>query len=382
MKPINWKNILGFLIMLLATGCVEPYAPEVIQSPNSYLVVNGFINANGTTTIKLQRTQNLDDNTPPPPENGAIMMVESEDGEKFGMVQPESGVYVTAPLTLDPQKKYRLFIRTRTGKEYASEFVEVKETPEIDEVTWKPVDDELRIYVSSHDPNNNTWYYRWEFENTWQFRSAFFTAVKYENNDVVYREEGDPQIYICWKSEKSTTIEVATSKQLTSDVMSNYNVYTIPYNSEKISHRYSILVKQFAITREAYDYLQLLKKNSENIGTLFDPLPSQLTGNIKSLSDPNEPVIGYIGATTEQTKRIFIDIRELPREWKLFNASCDLDTLFLATRNIKEAFGSGKLVPVDPLYKGSPNPYAYTFAPIHCVDCRETGTNVKPDFWK
>lgn len=382
MKPINWKNIIGCLIILLATGCVEPYAPEVIQAPNSYLVVNGFINANGTTTIKLQRTQNLDDNTPPPPENGAIVMIEAEDGEQFGMVQPESGKYITAPLTLDPQKKYRLFIRTRAGKEYASEFVEIKQTPEIDEVTWKPVDDELRIYVSSHDPNNNTWYYRWEYETTWQFRSAFYTPIIYENGDVRFRDDRDPQIYICWKSENSTTIELGTSKKLTSDVINDYNLVKIPSNSEKISHRYSILVKQFALTREEYDYLQILKKNSENIGTLFDPLPSQLTGNIKSLSNPNEPVIGYVGATTEQTMRIFIDLRELPRGWKLYNAECTLEEFKLKDRSIKDVFGNGVFLPVEPIYGSRPDPDGYTYAPAYCVDCRERGTNVKPDFWK
>lgn len=382
MKFRFWNAILGWLL-LLAGGCVEPYTPEVLEAPNSFLVVNGFINANGPTTIQLLRSQNLSEETMPPAETRALVRIESDNGEGYTLQETGIGSYTIGPLHLSPLQQYRLFIRTSNGKEYASDFVEVKQTPAIDEVTWAPVDNEVQIYVSSHDPSNNTWYYRWEFEDTWQFKSAFYTALKYESNEVQYRTISDPQIYDCWKSSNSTTIELSNSLRLSQDVISKYKLLSIPSNAERLSVKYSILVKQYALTREAYEYWETLKKNTESMGTLFDPLPSQLRGNIHSLSDPQEPVVGFISASTMQTKRAFVDTKELPREWRRFRATCTLDTLMLAEASVGEFFGSGHLMPVDEIFPdGGITPIGYTYAPIGCVDCRTKGTNVKPAYWE
>ncbi|MBJ6118873.1 DUF4249 domain-containing protein [Pontibacter sp. BT310] len=381
---MNWNKTIGWLMMLLVSSCVEPYSPEVLEGPNSYLVVNGFINTNGPTTVQLLRTQNLKEETLPPAETNAIVQVESENGEHYRLYEAGNGNYTIDNLNINPASKYRLFIRTRDGKEYASEYVEVKHTPAIDEVTWEPVDNEVQLYVSTHDPNNKTRYYRWEFEHTWHYRAAWGTTLKYVNGRIELRDRNDPDIYNCWASEYSTTIELGNSIRLSQDVISKYKLLAIPYNSEKIGVKYSILVKQYALTREAYAYWETLKKNTENIGTLFDPLPSQLTGNIKSLTDPNEPVIGYVTASTMQQKRIFIDSKDLPRDWRTFIPRCTIDTMLLANSTPREYFEGGYVMPVYEVYppNGGMSPIGYSYATVGCVDCRTRGTNVKPAFWE
>ena len=147
--------------------------------------------------------------------------------------------------------------------------------------------------------------------------------------------------------------------------------------------KYSILVKQYALTREAYEYLEMLKKNTENIGTLFDPLPSQLTSNIHSLSNPDETVIGYMTATTMETKRMFVDSPELPRDWRLYNPTCKVDTVLIRSGLIDERFTGGYLIPVDAIFEpSSPFPTGYTYGTRPCVNCTTQGTNVKPAFWE
>src|SRR5690606_22476598 len=111
----------------------------------------------------------------------------------------------------------------------------------------------------------------------WQYRSALYSTLMYENGSIRYRDSRDAPIYNCWRSESSKTIELGNSSKLSSDVISNYNIVTLPFNAEKISVKYSVLVKQFALTREAYEYWETVQKNTESIGTLFDPLPTQVT---------------------------------------------------------------------------------------------------------
>lgn len=383
MNTQNWKNPIVWLVMLLMSSCVEPYFPEVLESPQNFLVVNGHLSANGRTTVQLVRTQNLDAIGLPPAERMATVMVESEQGERFGLHEIDEGVYSHANLQLSIGARYRLYIRTSNGREYASDYVEVLQTPAIGSVDWRPNNQAVDVYVSTRDASNNTRYYRWDFEQTWQFRPALSTTFIYEDGRVRYRDSGDKEISICWNSEPSTTIELSSTTKLAADVISDYKLFSIPSQSEKLSIKNSILVKQYALTREAYQYWEIVKKNTENIGTLFDPLPSQQTGNIRSLTNPEEIVIGYVSAGVVQEKRIFIDSSELPSEWRLYNAVCSSDTLMLHEKDIRQYFGSGYLMPVQGIYPaGSMTPIGYTYAPAPCVDCTTRGSNVKPHFWE
>ena len=77
-----------------------------------------------------------------------------------------------------------------------------------------------------------------------------------------------------------------------------------------------------------------MKKNTEQTGSLFDPQPSQLSGNIHCLTDPNELVIGYVEITQEQTQRIFISSSEVS-DWHydpgcaLYEVDNNLDSIAL-----------------------------------------------------
>ncbi|MCC9167131.1 DUF4249 domain-containing protein [Pontibacter harenae] len=384
MKTLNWKNAFSWLLMLLVS-CVEPYTPDVLDAPNNFLVVNGFININGPSTIQLLRTQNIYDESQPLAESGAMVKIEEEQGPAYTLEEQAGGYYVLHNLDLNILKKYRLYIRTSNGKEYVSDFIDVKPTPAIDAITWKPVDDAVQLYVSTHDDENNTWYYRWEYEDTWEFTAAYYSYLRKVGDEIVYRDLKYDNIYKCWKTEKSTTIELGSSVMLSQDVISNYKLLTIPATSEKVGLQYSILVKQFALTREAYQYWEILKKNTESIGTLFDPLPSQLTGNIRCVTDPDEPVVGYMSASSMQQKRITIKANELPDDWRLFYPRCaPLDTIPV-DKAIDFLGETGGYLPVGEVFpENSPTqfPIGYTYSNRSCVDCTVRGTNVKPGFWE
>ncbi|WP_347156384.1 DUF4249 domain-containing protein [Pontibacter chitinilyticus] len=389
--PIQrWKSIVYSCVLLLLAGCVEPYAPDVIVAPNQFLVVDGFINTNGITTIKLSRTQNISEEQLPTAETGATMLLEEEQGTTYFLQETTPGTYTSSNLSLDAARKYRITIHTSAGQNYASEYVAVKQTPPIDNISWQALDNKLQIYVNSHDPENNTHYYRWEYEATWAFTAAFGSNIRYDaaSGKVVPRTLQDEDIYHCWKTDKSTDIKLGATSNLTKDVIHEYAILTLPSTAEELRFKYSVLVKQYALTQEAYQYWETLRKNTEGIGTLFDPLPSQLTGNVHNLSDATEPVIGYVGASTVKEKRIFITRNQLPADWHIRFPTCQLDSLLpIPPETFEELAGrfrNGNYLPVSEIYPpmGFPTPIGYTAAAKECVDCRTRGTNVKPDFWE
>ncbi|RNI22540.1 DUF4249 domain-containing protein [Rufibacter latericius] len=375
------KNAFLLLCVVFLAACEEPFTPEVLEGNNNFLVVSGFINSNGPTTISLSRTQNLSENGGPVMEEDATVMVEEENGAKFPLLETTPGTYTSPYLLINSTKKYRLVIKA-DGKDYESDFVEVKQTPAIDSINWKAESDGLQFYVNSHDPNNNTVYYRWEYEETWEYRAYYHSWLEYIDGKIVDRSP-ENDIYLCWPTSSSTQINMSNTVKLGQDVISNFPLLKLPTNSNKLISKYSILVKQYAQTKEASEYWEALKKNTESIGSLFDPLPTQLVGNIRCLTSPVEPVIGFVEVCSVEEKRIFVTRPELPTTWSPQDIIyCEQDTI--PVNEVADYFSSGTLIPIDRVYstEGMSKLIGYRGAGSYCTDCRNMGTNIKPDFWQ
>lgn len=351
----------------------------------NYLVVEGLINSGeGPTNIQLSRTTKLADTTVLKPESGAQVMVEGDDNIHYFLAEKEAGVYSVDQSTLNINNKYRLLIHTSNGKEYASEYVPVKQTPQIDSVSWKKENGQVIISVSTHSPQNNK-YYRWEYEETWEYHSYFESRLKFENGRIIRRDSAD-NIFRCWHIVNSPTILLGSSVRLAEDVIADYPIMIFPIGSEKTRFLYSISVKQYAIDKEAYEFWSLLKKNTQQIGGIFDALPSELTGNIACLTDPKEQVIGYISAGSVTRKRIFISYTDLlPEHWYSmpFTECMQWNTKpDSATLNYYFGTYSDLFTPLDSNYAIPVGFDGIGRAETSCADCREKGgTNKKPSYW-
>src|SRR6188768_2778405 len=201
-------------LMILVVSCKQEYIPSVNEENKNLLVVEGFLNSGqGTTTIRLSRSVELTDTTQKKFELGAKLNVEGENGSSFALAGNTRGEYSIMQLPLLNNVKYRLHIKTIDGKEYASDFVSIKVTPPIDSITWQRESEGVRLYINTHDPQNATKYYQWEFEETWEFRSAYYSTIRYARDNsnrvtaLVYRypdHSVDTTIYKCWKTVNST----------------------------------------------------------------------------------------------------------------------------------------------------------------------------------
>ena len=333
-------------LFLLVAACVDSFDTPKISFEKGLLVVEGFINSGGgPTTIRLTHTIELaNEKGNPIPELKATVTVEGDDNSRYPIAEKNNGTYSATISIINPGKKYRIHIRTTTGKEYVSDFVSVRQSPPIDSVTWIADREKnvIQFYVNTHDPENKTTYYQWEYVETWQYRA-----------DCINPLDPIPK-YACWSSQGSTSIFNASSSRLSSDVISGFPLGFIHANSEKPNIVYSLLVKQYALSRAEFDYLDQMKKNTEKLGSIFDPQPSQLQGNIRSVSDPEEPVLGFVSVHSVAEQRIFLLNYKLP----------------------------GWIYKIPSWYVCPPPESGPCDPSPPCADCtRRGGTNIKPDFW-
>ncbi|MFC6998370.1 DUF4249 domain-containing protein [Rufibacter roseus] len=375
--------VLGLLFAL--AGCRDPFEPVIEGGASSLLVVEGYIDAGpeAVTTIILSRTFKLTGSVSHVQETGAVVSIEGENELTYSLSETGNGVYTSAALTLPQNQKYRLRIKTGNGEEYASEFTPVKVTPAIDKVFWKWDTDGIKIYVSSHDPQNATTYYKWTYEETWQITSRFYSIYKYENGTLVLRDEQETNaMKNCWRSSSFTDILIGSSAKFSKDTISAPLV-TLGHLSDKIGTKYSILVKQRALSKEEFQFLEIMKKNSSGMGSFFDPQPSEIVGNIKGVTHPEKLVVGYVGAYTTDNRRIFITREELPA---VGGDRCEEETITDLDPDVFEAiFGDGAILPTTADFEIINNVsvlVSYKGAPAYCVDCRLRGSSEKPSFWE
>ena len=371
------------LFILVFQGCRQSYNPPSIKNNSRILVVNGFLdNSPDSTFISLTYSRNLIDTVPGDPESGASVVVEGEDYSSFQLKELRAGVYADI-LFLHPGGKYRLKINIRDGREYVSDYVPFEQTPPIDSVNWKEDSTGVSIFVNTHDPENNTHFYRWEYAETWQYHTYLNSNFDLVNG-VVTRRDDNNQIYNCWRTLPSTDILIASTSRLKEDIIYRTPIQYVPKTTEKIFINYSILVKQYALTADGFDYWQNLKKNTEQMGSLFDPQPSQFGGNIHCTSTPGDPVIGFISASSVQQKRIFINGNDLlTYNYSPYFIPCmDLNDISTGISPTDSAKIYEYLVMPRHLFTFLYSDGVYHLAQNFCADCREHGgSNIKPTFW-
>ncbi|MEO7960648.1 MAG: DUF4249 domain-containing protein, partial [Ginsengibacter sp.] len=370
----------GLVVTSLFVQCKREYLPPELSVDYNYLVIEGTIinSMVSPTTILLSRTRKLTDTVLNIPETNASLSIESNNGQVYSMSEIEAGKYFAPPVMLNTAEMYRLNIVTSGGKKYLSDFVEVKKTPSIDSLNYIQPGD-VTIFVNSHDPGNETRYYRWEYIETFQYHAQGQTDISV-NNGLMYFLDSTNQIYNCWHINSSTDIFIASTAALNQDVVYRFPLVTIPQHAPKIGIRYSIEVRQYAISQEAYQYYQILKKNTEQQGSIFDVQPSQLKSNIHSLDDPSEIVIGYVTASDISIKRLFISRSDLV-DWQpvVLDGLCDMVIIGVNPSNyLIYTYPDPAYVPW--YFTGSGGILVVTKKA--CVDCREQGgTNQKPSYW-
>ena len=368
--------LIYIIIILLAAGCITQFIPETGET-QELLIVEGLITDQpGINTVKLSKSQSFTSKLKGVPFTGCTVEIIDDLGYEYPLteVPPASGTYITNSERFRGMvgRKYKLRIITNnTGTEnftYESGFVEMLPVPPVDTLYWdkveikipyRPLREGCNIYIDSHDPDNKCKFYRWDFTETWMFQ-------------LPYRVENRT----CWISENSTIINIKNTSVLSENIVSRYPLYYISPETDRLSKRYSILLNQYSISEDEFDYWKKLEAVNENVGSLYDITPSFIPGNITCLEDPSQNVLGYFSVSAKTSKRFYISdtfsgLVDLYEE-------CPSDTV----GNPNSVKGLNKTVwVIDTLQLGGFPVYVLTERK-ECADCTVRGSNIKPSWWQ
>ena len=396
MMKLLKKHLIKFLFLVTFLGCVEPIAIETISYDNFLVVEATITNELKKHTIKLSRTFEID-KTDFNAETGAQIIVSDNQNNTYSFSETLPGTYVSdLNFKAIPNLEYTLKIATNNGKVYTSK-QQLTVNSTIEELTTKVEtstegDQGVSIIVHSFNPNNNSNYYRYTFEETYKISPPFWSDSElrvvsdtrpYEV-EVVQRTVDNEN---CYKTLFSNQILITETKSLSEDRV-NFPIRFILNSDFIISKRYSILVKQHVLTAASYNYYETLKKLSGSDNVFAQVQPGFINGNITSDTDVNEKVIGFFDVVSVAEKRLFFNYEDVfPNQTSYFPSTCDFVAPILSDPFSGES-------PLIDLIKDNTHTYykendtgqshlegRYLLVPKICGDCTVLGSNIKPSFW-
>jgi hypothetical protein len=135
-------------------------------------------------------------------------------------------------------------------------------------------------------------------------------------------------------------------------------------------------VNQYSLNEDEYQYWDKLQNMSQQVGSLYDIIPSSVSSNVYCLDNPNEKVLGYFSVSSMSSKRIFIKdhFAGMPDPYSAGN--CIADTIS-GGAPLPSGLNSTVWIIISNLMP----PYVVTTYSKGCYDCTVRGTNVEPSFW-
>ena len=403
------KFIIGASsVYFLLTSCVNEYkVPEEVTSLyEKKLVVDGRILADEMSVVYLTYTTPVGSFDKGEPALNADITVVGQNGYESPKAEydKENKKYLIPTYDLSNDTQYAINIK-HEGETYQSEFQPILDTPEIERVTWEEKEDGLALYVTTQGENSGSRNYMWTFDEDWEFHSEMdFTRPLttgrwfYDQKDYPLGKEGENLYYYCWMHNESSLIHIYDTKNLNENKVIDHQFLHIPIDDIRIYYIYSILVKKANISDKVYEYYRLMKLYTQESSGIFTPMPTEVEGNVKCISNPDKKINGVVIASKMTSKRIFVyaeDFENLVPEY----SDCipvygyqkfkgDYTDFYWQYAWIKEMNNFSAFIYVldsnyaESLEQSKIDQHSILYSPI-CMDCRkvQNATKKRPDFW-
>ena len=387
MSRLLTNTFLFLIIVFLLNSCLEEYSPEVSEYENMMVVDGGISNHPGPYTIVLSLSSPL--YYPKlEPYHGAWIAVADDLGNEEVFTETEPGVYKSAADGLQGTigRKYKIKILTSDNKEYQSTYQELKKPVEIEniysEIYARQTNDDYRpeygyqFYVNSKTTDDDSTYLMWRAKGTYKFTSDFLIRYIYTRRSLKTFPKPD-SLYTCFAEDINTGLYTLDMSKLSTPQVVQFPLNKVNTETRKLAIRYSLLVNQFTIGVEAYDYFNRQIETNTQQGGLYSTLPYQVNGNVHNILDDSESLLGYFLVASVDEKRIFVD-RPPSSQVKFYYGECIIGEADY------DAYSYISMTPSNswPIYVTTDANNRRALTNQSCVDCRKKGGNLNtPDFW-
>ena len=308
-----WLRLLVTSIPIVFIGCIDQFAVD-LPANGEFIVINGLItNEAGPYMVSVSKSISLNSS------NGvsnAQVSISDGIGQVLSFFERSPGVYESDSISAFQGRVgsvYQLNVITADGDEYKSEPEVMVRVPEIrgmsfvarSKVDVTQAGNEvarvgIEALLSTSIVGDGGTFLRWDY------RGVFL--LHRPNACVVCPQQ-------CWvpDDQPRDNLLIFGSQVQEEGIPINDISITFLTPDFKLDSPYVVWVKQFSLNRSAYDFWQAVDNQRTGTGTIFDATPNVIYGNMVSISNPNEQVLGYFGASAVDQKMLNISRDELPQ---------------------------------------------------------------------
>jgi hypothetical protein len=321
---INLKNICLVLMMFSFICCTEIYDPD-IDTETKAIIVEGLItDGDGPFSIKLSEAlpYSFDSVSSNRPLTKAKLKVIDNENNTYELTEAESGNYVLpSSFKAKTGRSYTLHIETKNGIIYESNSEILMPSTTYDSIhgvfdteDYIRDDNILRtaggakvlVDLFGNIPASET-------RSLCRFNSDITVQYSY-----TYRESDEWHFfYFGWRHfELNSDENLTEERSLTSSPsIKNHTLcfvpmgtssygFNTPYNTSVI---YYVRFRQYTINQDSYDFYKKANEQLAASGKMFDPITTQLYGNIKCVSDPKKIALGLFEVSSVKQDAFIVD---------------------------------------------------------------------------
>ena len=321
-QNFNKRSWVVCLFCALAiTGCIDSFDPGL---PNSLsetdLVVSGFISSDDEQhRITMSRTRPRRSQGLILFETGATVEIVDSNDNRHTLTEEQDGIYVTNPAEFRTQVglSYQLQITLENGEQYESDFQQMLEPTPIAGLTYErnrrrelvrdfEREQDFVDIIVDVDPTASP-----EFSQ-YEYRGTYATEVPFQGSSICWPDPNDfpfsefiPEL-TCYVFEwQRLPLNIF---EMPDPILQNANRATvIPIELDyKFLIGYQMDVIKSRLTEDYFEFLEELKGQRSLGGSIFDPPPTELVGNIRNINNPSQSALGFFSTVSRTVERMFI----------------------------------------------------------------------------
>lgn len=312
-KRITHLILFSFLLSLGA--CIDEIKLNV-DTEQRALVVDGFVTDNlGDFQLKLSQSSVIgigNDNILDPVIGAKVQLLDTEGGVYPYIEEDETkGVYTLTAFKAVRRKAYFIDIILQDGKHYQSKPTKLRSSSKIDNISYTIsentyrnnigdlVTDELITLNIDTDVSDADLppLLRWRVEGEYVIREISPGNLNPKRCFVTINLD-------------QNVISVFDARELSGGILKNQEIAQTPFDF-RFTEKFCFHISQFAISEDEFDYWNNIKEVTEISGSLFDPPPGTVVGNIRNVDNPEEIVVGYFSVSSIFFLRDFVNGDEL-----------------------------------------------------------------------
>ena len=317
------SHLLGMLIILtwILSGCSDTFYPTV-DSSQQILVVDGMItNADTTYTINLSLATPYNSSNSATPVSNAIVTVSDNQSNTFSFTEVSPGVYnsLHGSFLGTIGRTYTLNITTTDGSVYQSTSQYMEQPLPIDSMYGIVLNKQFLVDDGLGDGGTISVYEQGiesylnigqATGNTSNFRFISNLVIETTAEGSVPRNPLTFPYYYWYTESLDNTINIAannssigkldvTDHDLSFFAMDVSRYYYIADTQSLVN--YVLSIQEVAINSDTYNYYGLINQQLSAGNQLFDPIVTQVQGNIYCKSNSTKKALGFFQASAIDT---------------------------------------------------------------------------------